>query len=45
MYTGKTVGFEGVSQDCVLLEVRDLGIIFPTIGHTDPKINIYHFRY
>lgn len=45
MYTGKMVGFEGVSQDSVFLEVRDLGIIFSTIDHTDPKINIYDLRY
>lgn len=45
MYTGKMVGFEGESQEPVLLEVRDLGTMFLIIDHTDPKINIYDLTY
>lgn len=44
-YTGKMVVFNGMSQDSVLLEVRDFGLILLTIDHLDPNMNTYNFTH
>lgn len=45
LYTGKMAVFNGMSQDSVLLEVRDFGLILLTIDHLDPNMNTYNLTH